>query len=750
MRAALREAVALVRMGGRRSLLAGAGIALAATMLGTAITVSWSLATGFDRSADAADLPHVIARFDRQRLDDVSARLRALPNVEALSYRTEITRVRIAAGTGSTGRGVIQVLGPGRRGYAIVEGRDVHRGSDGVVLERGVAREWGVHVGDRISFGRFGADRVVGIAVGPDNVAYPLASTARVYVAGSDEGLRRFGVNTALLWTHDPARVDVTLQQARATTFGIANLRFVTREGVQVLLDEAAGIVLALLVAFSVVVLGAAGVMLGVAAHSEVQRRLETLGIQRALGFPRATIVAAHALRGSLVALPAAVLGLAVGALLAAGPTADLLVTLNELPPGAALLGPLALASVLTVALVAAASTWPALRATARQPVALLRGAELPGGVRRARVAISGPLRLGARLAWTRRARYAGTVAVLAVCVAVVALLLALASLLVTLRDDPATLGKRYDTVVALAPSAVPAVERIPGVLAAAPRMEVNGADSYALGEPVRLIAFPGDHTRFEDPPLASGRRLAGPDEAEVGAGLADALGLRVGGTLAAQLPSGGEARFRVVGIVRALETSGRVAYVRPDRLLAAGAPEATQVAVRSAPGADRAAVDRGLRALGAQPVAVGGATSSDASLLATLAALLRVLAGVTALVCLYSLVQGLALIALERRQTIAVLRAGGAATRTIALLLAGIVLAAAVPAAAIGLALQSALLAPLVGRMAAGYAELLPRAGIGQAALIVAGLLVLCAVAAALVAYRTVRAPIVAGLRRA
>jgi ABC-type lipoprotein release transport system permease subunit len=750
MRAALREAVALVRMGGRRSLLAAAGIALAATMLGTAITVSWSLATGFDRSADAADLPQVIARFDRERVEDVARRLEALPNVAALSYRTEITRVRIAAGTGSTARGVVHVLGPGRRGYAIVEGRDVREGADDVVLERGVAREWDVHPGDRISFGRFGAGRVVGIAVGPDNVAYPLASAARAYVPGSGAGQRRFGVNMALLWTHDPRRVDVTLQQARATTFGVTNLRFVTRDGVRVLLDQAAGIVLALLIAFSVIVLGAAGVMLGVAAHADVQRRLGTIGIQRSLGFPRATIVAAHALRASLIAIPAAVLGLAAGALLASGPTGDLLVTLNELPPGAALLEPLALALAVTVALVAGASTWPALRATAGDPVALLRGAELRGGVRRGRVAISGPLRLGARLAWTRRARYAGTVAVLAVCVAVVALLLALASLLVTLRDDPATLGKRYDTTVALPPSAVAAVERIPGVLAAAPRMQQDAADSYALGEPVRLIAFPGDHTRFEDPPLASGRRLAGPDEAEVGAGLADALGLRVGGTLAVQLRSGGEAHFRVVGIVRALQTSGRVAYVRPDRLLAAGAPDATEMAVRAAPGADRATIDRGLRALGAQPVAVGGATSSDATLLATLAALLRVLAGVTGLVCLYALVQGLALTALERRQTIAVLRAGGAAPRTVGLLLAGIVLAAAVPAAAIGLAVQSVVLAPLVGRMAAGYAELVPRAGTGQAALVVAGLLILCAISSALVTHRTVSAPVVVGLRKA
>ena len=54
-----------------------------------------------------------------------------------------------------------------------------------------------------------------------------------------------------------------------------------------------------------------------------------------------------------------------------------------------------------------------------------------------------------------------------------------------------------------------------------------------------------------------------------------------------------------------------------------------------------------------------------------------------------------------------------------------------------------------LVGRMAAGYAELLPRPGTGQAALVLAGLAVLCLLAAVLVAQRTLRTPIVTGLRR-
>ena len=270
-------------------------------------------------------------------------------------------------------------------------------------------------------------------------------------------------------------------------------------------------------------------------------------------------------------------MGLALGALLAAGPTGDLLATLNELPPGSALLGPLAIALAATVALVAAASAWPALRATARTPVALLRGAELAHAPRPRRGRrLAGPLRLGGRLAAARRARYVGTVAVLGACVAIVALLLALASLLVALRDDPGTLGKRYDIAVALPADQLPAVERIPGVAAASQRYQVQGADSYSLGEPVRLIGFPGDHTVFEEPPLASGRRVAAPDEAEVGLGLADALNLRLGGTLAvaARVRAARCASASSASCARSRPTGGWPTS-RPDRLLAAHADAA-------------------------------------------------------------------------------------------------------------------------------------------------------------------------------
>jgi ABC-type lipoprotein release transport system permease subunit len=291
-------------------------------------------------------------------------------------------------------------------------------------------------------------------------------------------------------------------------------------------------------------------------------------------------------------------------------------------------------------------------------------------------------------------------------------------------------------------------VRRLPGVAAAGERYSVDAADSFRLGEPLRLVAYPGDHTRFEAPPLAAGRRLRTAGEAEVGEGLADALGLQPGSVLAAQIPQGGEVRFRVVGVVRALENDGRIAWVRPRRLLAVRSDLTPQIVIRLSAGADQAAVERRLVALGARPQPVGAAQTDNADFLAVLAAVLRGVGLAVGLVCLYALVQALAVTARERRGAVALLRACGADAATVALVLAGASAAVAGPAALAGVALATFAFAPLVAQLAASFASL-PIAPTGaQMALVVAGLLALAAAATALVARRVLREPVVAGLR--
>ena len=766
---ALAGALARLRLQRGRVLLASAGIAAASAMLGSAMTVGFGLGTGFERTAERADLPDVIARFDAEPPGGVERRVRALPNVEAASLRLVVRGVAIASGGRSTDKGVAELTDGGRPGYAIVAGRDLRPSGDEVVIERGLAREWAVGVGDRLRVADLGALSVVGVAVAPDNVAYPLAAGARVYLdrAGT---LERYGatgpdggrpaVNSLLLWVRDPAQLDATLTQARAVSYGVEDLRFVTRSGVQTLIDQAAGIVIALLVAFSLVALLSALLMLGASARADVERRLTTIGVLRAVGFSRSGVTLRHAAEAAVLAASPAALGLAAGALVAATPTADLLGALNQLAPGAALVPLLVACLAAILVLVCAATAWPVWRAAGRPVVETLRGPEVARGDRnraarrrRRLLAPRGAFGLGARLVAARRVRLAATAGVLALSTGMILLMLALAGLLERLGEDPGTLGKRYELTADPTTATPGEIGAIPGVAAVARRYETEAADSFRLGESMKVIAFPGDHTRFEAPPLAEGRRLRSDAEAEVGVGLAQALGLGVGGTLATQLPNGREARFRVVGIVRALGRDGRIAYTRPEPLLRADPSLTATLAVRLEPGADRAAVEwrfvRRSDAIGGPPPQpTAGPTTGNRGFLSLLADLLRAIAVVNGLVCLYALVQSLSLTALERRGTLATLRAAGAGRSHVTVVLAGAVGLSLLVAVPLGLGLERLVLSPAVAALAADYAELPLRAGKSEVAITLVGVIVIGATATALVARRATREPIVAALR--
>ncbi len=755
------DALAGLRARRSRTWLAALGILAAALVVGTATTVGYSLATGFERSADRADLPDVIARFSRDDEAKVDARVSALPNLAGRSYRAEFTNARLRSGTHDTRKGAIDFVLGGRRGYLITAGHDLTGAPGEVVIERGLAQEWDLKPGDELRVGRLSRLDVVGVAVSPDNVAFPLAKAARVYVSPDWLDFRP-RPNVALLWLNDPSKADVTLTQARAVSFGIGRLQFITRSGVRVLLSQAAGIVISLLVAFSLVALVAAGTMLAAGAHADVQRRLPALGVQRALGFTPARIAALQATEAALVAVPAAALGIAVGAALVARPAGDLLAALNELSPGWALLPALAICLVAVVLVVVSAATWPAWRAARRPPVEILRGGDLAAGARKrrrraTRTATTSPpahaaspslATLGVRFATAARGRWVAAVATVAVCAGVVTLMLALASLLERLRSDPGTVGKRYQLSLTLDSSLISEAGKVPGVAAVGRRYQVDAADSFRLGEPVRLVAYPGDHTEFEAPPLAEGRRIRATNDIEVGQGMADALGLSPGSVFAAQLPGGDEVRFRVSGVVRALENDGRIAWVRPDRLVLHDPDLAPQVVVRLGAGADRDDVVRRLEAIGARLVPVGAAQTDNARFLAVLAAVLRGVGLAVGLVCLYALIQALTVTARERRGAVALLRACGADAPTVALVLAGAAAAVAIPAAAGGVLLETLVFGPLVARLAAGFASLPLAPTTAQIALVVAGLLLLSAAATAIVARRVLREPIVAGLR--
>jgi hypothetical protein len=355
-----------------------------------------------------------------------------------------------------------------------------------------------------------------------------------------------------------------------------------------------------------------------------------------------------------------------------------------------------------------------------------------------------------------RPARTVATVCVVGFAVSVVLAILAIASTLQNLDKQPLSVGKRYQLVVDAPASGAQRIARLPGVAAAAARYEVDVVDSFSLGEPFSLLAFSADPTRFEDPPLTEGRRLRGAGEADVGLGLAQALDLHPGATLAAQLPDGSEVRFRVAGIVQALQDQGRVAYVRAQRLLAADPSLPAEIAVRLKPGAPAGPVQRAVERRGEPTSSAGGIAGQSvqgwaarsSGFIGVLVALLRSVAVLDAAVCLYAVAQALALTAQERRRALAVVRAQGAGRRHILSIFA--VAAVAVVALASGLAvvLEHALLGPQIARLAASYVSLALGASGGLVGYTVAGLLGGALAVAALVARGVERRPVVVGLR--
>ena len=743
----------------RRALLAAVGVALSAAMLSAALVIASGLGSGFNRAVRAANLGDLIVRFDPQPASTVAKKLDALPDLSGFALRREVTSLQISFGDQSTSNAVAEVIGSGRRqGFALIAGHGLRGTAAGVLVEPALASAWHIHLGSDIYIRGLGTQPVVGIAEGPDDVGYPLAA-ARVYVSLAYVN-RRFGrdsnpyVNFAEVWLRNPRYIDQVLVQARDESFGLQNLQFATQSGTRVLIDQAAGIVIDLLVALSIIALATAAVMLAVSSRAEVQRRLRAIGIRRAVGATRGHVALTLALETLLVAVPAATLGTLVGWLATYRPGDRLLALLNEPGPGAQLILPLLACWGASVLIPVIGAAWPAWSAGGRAVTSLLRGADVARArsprwsrPRRTRGRGGSLTRLGARLVAARPTRLAATVTMLACSAGFILLMIALASTLSSLATDPQELGKHYQLTAGLPPSDASTVARLPGVQAAQPRYEVHAVDGYSLGEIVDVIGYPRDNDEFESPPLASGHRSHGDDEAEVGVGLADALGLVPGSELLLELPTGRQLQLRVSGTVNSLDSDGLVAYVPAKALLAADPFTSSRIAVLLNPGANETAVSDELTKLGAAPQQASTATARGGPLVAVLKRILLAVAIVDGLVCVYALTQACTLTVQERRSTVAVLRACGAGGGAVRRLLLGAVLVLVVPAAVAGVLIERLLLGPALSNLAVSYATLDLQATAADVLVLIAGLTAATAGTVWWVARAALRESVVTGL---
>src|SRR5207248_11393069 len=131
----------------------------------------------------------------------------------------------------------------------------------------------------------------------------------------------------------------------------------------------------------------------------------------------------------------------------------------------------------------------------------------------------------------------------------------------------------------------------------------------------------------------------------------------------------------------------GRCAYVPAGALLADDPTAPEQTAVRLAAGANASSVATEIGVAGVSRTQT--ITGRGSTLVAALTAVLRAVAVIDGVVCLYALLQALALTAYERRGTIAVLRACGAGGGAVRSLLAGAALAVLLPAALVAVLLE-------------------------------------------------------------
>ena len=480
---AVTDARQMLRTRRRRTLLSAVGVVLAGAMLSAAIVIADGLGEGFSRAAHKADLGDLIVRFKPEQASLVSKRLAALPDLSGFALRNEVTSTDVRFESHSANTAVGEVIGPGRRqGYALVSGHNLSGNGNEILVEPAWASAWGFTVGDSIEIRGLGVEKIVGFAEGPDDVGYPLGAPR--YYLSRQQIIRHFGpepdpkVNFAEVWLKNPALVSQVLVQARDESYGLHDLQFATRSGVQVLISQAAGIVIDLLVALSVIALATAAVLLASSARAEVQRRLRSIGIRRAVGASRNHVALTQAVEAALVAVPAATLGILAGWAVTSGPGDRLLGLLNQPGPGTGLILPLLAGWAVAVLVPVLGAAWPAWSAAGRGVLTLLRGADvarrrplrlrrsgsdrsggggMPGGFERGGLAL-----LGARLQGAKRARLIATVIMLSCSTAFVLLLIALAGTLSSLETDPQVLGKHYELTASAAPSRAAQIAALP------------------------------------------------------------------------------------------------------------------------------------------------------------------------------------------------------------------------------------------------------------------------------------------------
>lgn len=610
LRAASLQAFADLRHRWLQTALVFFVVAAAATVLMLALTVWRASSEPYEQALDKANGPHAWFFGGRSNLLRIAQRdgVVGFAGPYTVSYNFSVTlgTERHPVRFWDTGADLPEVAP-----VLLTEGRWLAPdGQDEVVIGAGFAREAGFEVGDEIvvtdEAGRT-ALQIVGIAANLERAPYPVWGPAVFHVLPSTmERLINGRVNAWMLGVRleDASASEQFISQVRADYPSVITVPW--QEVRDTVNDVNTGNVVFLGV-FSGFALLAVGFIIANAIGGQVLAQFREIGLLKAVGFTPGQVTGLLLLENTLIAVPAALIGAALGFALSPLFLSSVasLFDASAFPAFDPLVLGIVVAGVALITMVfTAVPAWRAGRLSTLR--ALTAGVKAEGSRPSLPAKIASRLRLpplmviAVKDAFSRPLRAVLTIGALTLAVMTVTLALVLDATLMAAQDDPRLLGQQpfelqvdprtmsNDDAEALI-SAHPEVERY----VKRAWFEVDIGQRY---QHVGTWGLTGDYLEIGYP-IHEGRMFSGPGEAVLGLGLARELDLGVGDTITFLLWGETRLELPVVGTYVEDSNSGRmimfdlatVEEIVPD-------PAYVSFGVKLLPGTDAEAVRQSLQ----------------------------------------------------------------------------------------------------------------------------------------------------------
>ncbi len=534
------------------SILITITILVASALLTLALSTLMNLGGPYDKLFTELNSAHLWLHFKPGLVNSADIhRIESLPDVTASTGRqySYVTQIRYGGERLMVSLRVEPMEQPVVHRLLLTDGRYLSPGANEILVERFLVENYKVSVGDTFivtdSTGKEISLPVVGIAYDPMYDTY--RSSQPPYVFVSEETLQKLFPDKDTwdsslgLRLADPQAVDAVIAEVesmRSTDFIASHTDWRDAKESSIFRAQLAFV---FLTAFSLFAIFATVLIVVSVVSSTVLSQIRQIGVLKAIGFTGAQISFLYVGQYTVLSLLGSALGFVLGLALAPLPLQTVTASLGTSfrPPFSPLLMALVFLIIPGVTMLAAAL---AARRGARANIirAIAVGAETPTrktfwGARLAeKLGAPVSLTLGLNDAFVRPLRALLTGLNLTLGVMGIVFGLALSHTLQTYREDPALLGIVYDASVSRQQSTDSRVQRLLG--------QAPGVDAFygekqlqvqtRSGETFTLRAVAGDLSAFPFH-ISEGRFFqTDTNEAIVGRGLLDWLGLQVGDPL--------------------------------------------------------------------------------------------------------------------------------------------------------------------------------------------------------------------------